>query len=322
MRDSFEREIDYLRVSLTNACNLRCIYCRPSKDGCQNKNSLTKKAYLQLVPLIASACQIKKIRLTGGEPLLYPHLAELISAFKKLPNVKKIALTTNGILLAAKLEQLKQNGLDEVNISLDSVDSEQFARITRGGSLPDVIHSIKKARLMDIPVKLNSVIIKGINERQILPLVQLAQAEKIPLRFIELMPFGTAAACHGVNETQIRQILSAHFGQLQAVEKADSGPAHYITAENFTAPIGFISTLSHNFCAQCSRIRLTSDGILRPCLLNYGGTDLLSLLKQNASDDIIKKAVKECVLHKPQRCQLINGSFELAKCNSMAQIGG
>ncbi len=324
MRDGFCREINYLRVSLTDSCNLRCLYCLP--DGCQtalhNDSLLSREDYLRLVPLITST-GITKIRLTGGEPLLYPHLKELISAFKKLKGIEKIALTTNGILLADKIAELAASGLNEINISLDALEPKVFSRLTRGGKLDKVLAGIKRCLRLNIPIKLNSVILQQVNDDQIIPLVQFAQDNGIPLRFIELMPFGAAEGRRGMDETALKNVLRGHFGSLQPLEAADrSSPAHYYLADKLTVPVGFISTLSHNFCSSCARIRLTSRGILRPCLLENSGTDLKQMINKGCCDEEIISAVKKCILSKPPCHNLAQHKNFGEECKSMSQIGG
>ena len=324
MRDGFYREINYLRVSLTDSCNLRCLYCLP--DGCKtalhDNSLLSHEDYLRLVPLIVST-GITKIRLTGGEPLLYPHLKELTAAFKKLKGIEKIALTTNGILLADKIDELAAGGLDEVNISLDAMDPELFSRLTHGGELHRVLSGIKRCLQLNLPIKLNSVIMQHVNDDQIIPLVQFAQDNNIPLRFIELMPFGAADGQRGMNEAALKNVLCKHFGSLRPVETSDkSSPAHYCIADKLTVPVGFISTLSHSFCSNCARIRLTSRGILRPCLLENSGTDLKQMINKGRCDEEILSAVRKCILNKPPCHNPAQQKNFAEECKSMSQIGG
>ena len=320
MRDCLGRTIDYLRISLTSGCNMRCMYCCPSGTGC-HAAMMPMADCLRLVPLIVST-GISKIRFTGGEPLLYPHLAELIAQFAKLPGVRKTAVTTNGILLAGQAEKLRHSGLNEVNISLDAVHDDVFFKMNKG-RLKDVLSGIEEAKRIGLAIKLNSVILKGVNEAEIVPLVQFAREHKIVLRFIELMPFGAAAHWQGASEAEIISAIEEEYGRLHDLKTGDKkSPAHYCTAEGFAVPVGFISAISHSFCAHCSRIRLTADGILRPCLLHSGGTDLKAMLKAGCSDEEIKEAVQKCIFHKPERHHLTQGLSEMKDCKSMVQIGG
>lgn len=320
MRDCLGRTIDYLRVSLTSGCNMRCMYCCPSGTG-SSVVMMPMAECLRLVPLIVST-GISRIRFTGGEPLLYPHLPELIARFKRLPGVRKTAVTTNGLLLAGQAEKLRCSGLDEVNISLDAVHDDVFFKMNKG-RLKDVLAGIEAAKNMGFAVKLNSVILKDLNESEIVPLVQFAQERKIVLRFIELMPFGAAAHWQGASEAEIISALEKEYGQLRDLRAVDrKSPAHYCTAEGFDVPVGFISAVSHSFCAHCSRIRLTADGILRPCLLHSGGTDLKAMAEAGCSDEEIKEAVQRCIFNKPERHHMAEGRPDLKDCKSMAQIGG
>lgn len=320
MRDCLGRTIDYLRISLTSGCNMRCTYCCPSGTG-SHAAMMPMADCLRLVPLIVST-GISRIRFTGGEPLLYPQLPELIAQFAKLPGVRKTAVTTNGLLLAGQAEKLQCSGLDEVNISLDAVHDDVFFKMNKG-RLKDVLSGIEEAKRIGLAVKLNSVILKDVNESEIVPLVQFAQEKKIVLRFIELMPFGPAAHWQGTNEAEIISALEKEYGRLHGLKAGDrKSPAHYCTAAGFSVPVGFISAVSHSFCAHCSRIRLTADGILRPCLLHSGGTDLKAMLKAGCSDEDIKEAVQKCIFHKPERHHMAERCPDMKDGRSMVQIGG
>lgn len=318
MKDRFKRNVDYLRVSLTGNCNLRCLYCMP-KSGCVlPSDTLRSEEFSHLLKLICTT-GIKKLRFTGGEPLLYPKLADLIARVSEFPSINKIELTTNGILLADKLEQLQKAGLTGANISLDCMDKNLFARITRGGDIDKVLASIYKAKELNLPIKLNSVILKGINEGEIIPLAKFAQRHKIPLRFIELMPMGEARLYAGIRETKIKQQLEQFFGKIVPLAETNS-PAHYYKVADFT--IGFISAVSHKFCANCNRLRLTSTGMLKPCLFAKSGVDLRALLRANKSDEQILQAVENAIYHKPQKHHFEDNNFADREDKLMSLIGG
>lgn len=320
MLDSFNRNIEYLRVSLTADCNLRCIYCMPEKGCVQKNKSLTQIEFWRLIKLICTL-GIKKIRLTGGEPLLYPNLPDLIKKIKDLTQIEEVALTTNGILLKNKAEQLKKSGLDSINVSLDCMNKNLFARITRGGDIDNVLNGIDKAQKAGMKLKINSVILQGINEQEIIPLADFAQHRKILLRFIELMPINVAQKYLGIEERIILQKLTDVFGKSNLIAENNS-PAHYYKFAGAEMPIGFISALTHKFCARCNRIRLTSTGFLKPCLHDSRGRDLKILLKEDASDERIVQAIKETVYKKPCCHHLNEASFVQKETRSMSLIGG
>ncbi len=322
MQDYCARNINYLRVSLTGCCNLRCLYCMP-KQGCSMpKESLNKNEFIKLISLIVET-GIKKLRFTGGEPLIYPELGDLIAHFKRQGSIEKIALTTNGILLQQKLAELVDCGLDEINLSLDTVDSELFKRLTRGGDIQNVFSGIKAAKMKNLPLKLNSVILQNINDEEkfLFPLIEFAQQHKLVLRFIELMPINVASHYNGVKEDRLKAVIAKKYGFFSLLKSGD-GPAHYYTVGDLPMKIGFISALSHEFCNQCNRIRLTSTGFLKPCLHQRRGIDLKQLLDISSSDEVLRKAIAECIYHKPPRHYLEDRSFKDKELMSMVQIGG
>ncbi len=322
MQDYYARDINYLRVSLTSCCNLRCLYCMP-KQGCSMpKHSLNKNEFIRLISLIMET-GIKKLRFTGGEPLIYPELGDLIAYFKRQKTIEKIALTTNGILLQQKLAELLASGLDEINLSLDTVDEALFKRLTRGGNIQDVFSGIKAANMKNLPLKLNSVILRGINddEKFLFPLIEFAQQHEVVLRFIELMPINVASQYQGVKEDDIKAVIAKKYGLFSSIKGGD-GPAHYYTVGDLPVKIGFISALSHEFCSQCNRMRLTSTGFLKPCLHQRCGVDLKKMIDAGADDDALQKAIVQCIYRKPSRHHLDDSSFAEKELMSMAKIGG
>ena len=320
MQDCFKRNIDYLRVSLTSNCNLRCQYCMPEQKIKQTEEMLSQKNLIHLVELISST-GIKKIRLTGGEPLLYPNIEDLIIRFKAIQGIEKIVLTTNGILLSNKVDVLKKAGISGINLSLDCIDKDLFREITRGGDIDKVILGIKLDKKENIPLKINSVIMQGINKKEIIPLIEFANDNKIDLRFIELMPMNVAKNFKAVKEDDLKAIISKKYGALKQIDVFE-GPAHYYQVENLSIKIGFISALSHKFCANCNRLRLTSTGILKPCLHYNSGVNLNDLLKKNVTDEEILAIIKDTIYHKPKNHHLENEAFSQKEDKSMSLIGG
>lgn len=320
MQDCFKRDIDYLRVSLTSNCNLRCQYCMPAQGVQQTNPILTQEELIHLVELISST-GIKKIRFTGGEPLLYPNIENLIVKFKHLPGIEKVVLTTNGMLLSTKAKLLAQSGIDGINLSLDCLNPQLFKEITRGGDVKRVLWGLKEAIAQDIPLKINSVIMQGVNEQEIIPLIELANEYKIALRFIELMPMNVARRFKAVSEDVLKTIIMTHYGKMYEVGIFE-GPAHYYEVDNLDINIGFISALSYKFCASCNRLRLTSTGILKPCLHYSKGENLASLLKNNVTDEQLLTIIKDVIYYKPQRHHLEDESFPQKEDKSMSLIGG
>lgn len=320
MQDCFNRNIEYLRVSLTAKCNLRCVYCMPENGCIVTKETLTFDEFWRLIKLICKT-GIKKIRLTGGEPLLYSNLLDLIRKIKNSTQIEEIALTTNGILLENKVEMLKKAGIDSINLSLDCLDKDLFFKITRDGDINSVLAGIDKACTSGIKLKINSVILKDINETEIIPLVNFAQKNNILLRFIELMPINAAQNYQGVDEVIILDKLTQFFGKAELILENNS-PAHYYNFADLKVPVGFISAMSHKFCAKCNRIRLTSVGFLKPCLHDNRGLDLKSLLKKGTSDEELMQKIKKTIYTKPQCHHLNDVSFAQKETQSMSLIGG
>ena len=280
MKDKFNREIDYLRISLTEACNLRCIYCMPDGDVCfKNDNGLTDDEIKYLIDIFGDI-GLKKIRFTGGEPLLRKNIVELVSKAKE-KEIGKIALTTNGVLLPKYLDELINAGLNEINISLDSLNEDVFKKITRGGNLISVVESIKKAVNKGIKVKINAVIVKGINDNEFLDLCKLSIHHKLDIRFIELMPIGEGTKYTGVSGKDLEKILKENFNIKEAKSDKDNGPAFYYRIEGAEGRVGFISALSNHFCESCNRIRITPDGVLKQCLHFKSGLDLKNILRED-----------------------------------------
>ena len=314
MKDKFNREIDYLRISLTEACNLRCIYCMPEGDVCfKNDNGLTDDEIKYLIDIFGDI-GLKKIRFTGGEPLLRKNIVELVSKAKE-KEIGKIALTTNGVLLPKYLDELINAGLNEINISLDSLKEDVFKKITRGGNLISVVESIKKAVNKGIKVKINAVIVKGINDNEFLDLCKLSIHHKLDIRFIELMPIGEGTKYTGVNGKDLEKILKENFNIKEAKSDKDNGPAFYYRIEGAEGRVGFISALSNHFCESCNRVRITPDGVLKQCLHFKSGLDLKNILREDTA------RIKETIYNKPQGHRFIEDR-KTEDDRFMFQIGG
>jgi cyclic pyranopterin phosphate synthase len=275
--DRYGREITYLRISVTDRCNYRCVYCMPpeGKPRLQHTDILSYEEIIE-VARQAAALGIRRIRLTGGEPLVRRSLEFLVSSLAGLPGIEEVSLTTNGTLLAAMVASLAQAGLKRVNISLDTLRPERFSAITRGGSLGTVMDGLAAAeRTGLLPIKLNAVVIKGVNDDEIRDLAGLTLDHPWDVRFIELMPVGNDNAWGDgfphpadrfVSVQEMRKVLEP-MGLMPVDERTGNGPARVFRIPGAQATVGFISPISDHFCDSCNRLRLTADGHLRPCLL-------------------------------------------------------
>jgi cyclic pyranopterin phosphate synthase len=320
MLDKFGREIDYLRISVTRNCNLNCIYCVPDKVETPEANCNTFLSAVDIGTVTAAMAKlgIKKVRLTGGEPLLRPDLEKIIGNIANISGITEIAMTTNGIGLAERAGQLKSAGLKRVNISIDSLENDKFARITGGGNLARVlkgIHSVVRAGLT--PVHLNMVVMKGINDNEIDRFIELTRDNPVNVRFIELMPIGDFGKNYTDHVVFNRNIIAAR-PELQAVND-DGGkqPARYYRIGGYCGQIGFISPLSHKFCVSCNRIRLTCEGTLKPCLGDNREIDLAPVLRREPEK--LEWYIQKAIFRKPASHHF-EQSF-VSKRN-MAAIGG
>ena len=323
MKDKYGREIDYLRISLTDRCNLRCIYCmeEDNNEFFEEEDKLTKDEILKIVS-VSAKLGVKKIRLTGGEPLVRKDIIELMDGINNIEGIEGIYLTTNGILLSEKVEALKKAGLKGVNISLDSLKEKMFHDLTRLGDLKKVLSAIEKCLELGIKVKLNTVMIKGKNDDEILDFVNLTIKKNLDVRFIELMPIGVGGKFEGVSNEDILNLIRNNYKNIEEVNRSkDGGPASYVKLENAKGKIGFISAISNCFCEDCNRIRLTSEGFLKQCLhFNYG-IDLRKLLRSGASENDILNVIKDNIYNKPEKHLFMKKSND-KELKFMNQIGG
>jgi len=325
LSDSFQRPINYLRISVTDRCNLRCIYCMPASGvSLMSHNDILTYEEIYTVARAAAELGINKIRLTGGEPLVRSGLPKLIQMLAKIEAIDDISLTTNGILLGRYAAELKSAGLQRVNVSLDTLKPDRFKLITRlGNNLGEVLEGIEVARSVGLnPVKLNMVVMSGINDDELLDFAAKTIADDWHVRFIELMPFvgdGTTPR-RFVSASEMRQRLEP-MGELEpCLPSMGNGPAKYFRFPHAKGTIGFITPISEHFCFQCNRMRLTADGKLRPCLLSDYEIDLKQPLRSGISSAGLKKLIKQAVANKPLRHQLAKGY--VPKQRPFSQVGG
>ena len=323
MKDRFGREIDYLRVSVTDNCNLRCVYCMDEKDNkfLKKDEKLTDDEIYRVVKESAKL-GIKKVRITGGEPLVRPGVVDLIGKINSIEGIEEIYLTTNGILLADRLDELVKNGLKGVNISLDSLKEDRFNKLTRLGHVDNVLAAIDKAISLGIKVKLNTVIVNDINKDEIMDFVNLTKEKEIDVRFIELMPIGIAINYKGVANEEVLNIIRRKASDFEEVVRNQSGgPATYIRLNGAKGKVGFISAMSNCFCEDCNRIRLTPEGFLKQCLHFDYGVDLKSMLREGVNDEKLKEVIYNNIYDKPEKHLFLEDS-EHKELKFMNQIGG
>ena len=330
MKDHFGRNINYLRLSITDRCNLRCKYCMPNGvEFTPHEQILTYEEFLR-VARAAVHLGIPRFKITGGEPLVRKGVTDFIAALKRLPGVEEVTLTTNGVRLAELIPALKAAGvdgvegrpdvLDGVNISLDAADPETFQAITGFDQLGNVLAGLDASLAAGLHTKINFVLLAGCAGR-VLPVAKLAQSRPVDVRFIEVMPIGAGAESRGLAPAEARKLLLAQWPDLHPVdEHRGNGPAHYDASARLLGRIGWIEAVSHAFCASCNRARVTSTGLLKPCLCYGEGTDLRALLRGGAGDAALEQAMAATIYEKPRSHCF--GTGRITEQHVMAAIGG
>lgn len=323
MLDRYGRVINYLRISVTDRCNLRCCYCMP--EGVQDvgmKNILTFEEIWEIVRTGVSL-GITHIRITGGEPLVRKGCVDLIRGIREIPVVETITMTTNGVLLGNYGKQLKEAGVDGVNISLDTLDPEEFYKITGKRELQEVLAGIRAAKTAGLPVKLNAVNRKELDP---IPLVRYAQEENLPLRFIEMMPVGYGKKYVGRSNEELRETLEAVCGKAECMTNREelsrmgSGPAVYYQFSDLKVPVGFISAIHGKFCDTCNRVRLTAEGYLKLCLCYDEGEDLRRVLREGEKENL-RTIMEQTIFRKPA-AHCFERPAEMTETHEMVKIGG
>ena len=325
MFDRYQREIHYLRLSVTALCNLRCRYCMPDGvEKLEREAVLTYEEFLRLAALFAR-CGIDTVRVTGGEPLVRKNVAQLVAGLKETPGIRRVTLTTNAVLLAEQLPALLDAGLDSVNISLDTLRPEVFRQITARDDFAAVQAGLQAALESGLPVKLNCVPQAGVNEGELEALAALAKDNAMQVRFIEMMPIGYGAAMPCISGPELRARFARRWPELAPLSPAQEhalgdGPAVYYTVPGWQGSIGFIAAVHGKFCASCNRVRLTSQGFLRPCLASETGCDLRALLRSGADDAQLLAAIRETIWAKPREHHFNDSSMPATR--GMYRIGG
>jgi cyclic pyranopterin phosphate synthase len=325
LTDSFNRRIDYLRISITDKCNLRCVYCISSKGlkTFNNAEIMTDEEIVRFVRIVHKH-GLRKVRITGGEPLMRKNILSLISSVKNI-GISDLSLTTNGIMLAELAGALKKAGLDRVNISLDTMNAEKYKEITKGGDINRVLEAIKEAERVGLsPVKINVVPIRGINDNEILSFASLTIKKDCHIRFIEFMPVTSDGMwrrekCVGSDE--IIEIIS-RLGRLESFKFRGEGPSRNYRIKGAVGVIGIISPITDHFCNSCNRLRLTSNGKIRPCLFSKDEVDIRTPMRNGADDDEIERLFLYTVSIKPERHKLDENIAVADHIRNMSRIGG
>lgn len=330
MRDPHDREINYLRISITDRCNLRCIYCMP-KEGVSSIGHDDILHYEEILRIVKVAVRlgITKVRITGGEPLVRRGVIDFISSLKKIQELKDISLTTNAILLENYAEALFKAGIRRINISLDSLDPGKYERITRGGSLQTALKGIESAYQHGFsPIKINTVAIRGFNEDEILDFARMTLEKPFRVRFIELMQMGNAIPWNEGTFLPTEEIIarlrsSFRLEAVNGTRDESAGPADRYRIHDGVGEIGFISPVSQHICRSCNRLRLTAEGHLRACLLSDEELDVKTLLRQGCSDEDIEATLREIIARKPLQHGTGLDKSSFRKCmRHMSSIGG
>ncbi len=326
--DNFGRTITYLRISVTDRCNLRCVYCMP-REGLQWQRREDQLSVDEIVRVVEVAAEggVRRVRLTGGEPLVHPRIVDIVHRIAAIPGIQEVSLTTNAMLLEKLAQPLAQAGLKRVNISMDTLDADKFRRITRGGDVSRVWKGIAAAQQAGLaPLKINTVIVRGLNSDELIPLARLTIENNWHVRFIEIMPIGNVQDWGEGFPVFDGRYMSVHdmraqlsvLGLQPVVAPIGNGPARTYRIPDSLGTVGFISPLGEHFCQNCNRLRLTSDGKLRPCLALPNEVSLREPLR---AGDSLHGYFQQAVLQKPQRHDM-HAAVSVEAQRGMSQLGG
>lgn len=321
MRDSYGREIDYMRISITDRCNLRCKYCMPKGISWLPQEEILTLEEIRDVCSQAASIGIRKIKVTGGEPLVRRGCPALVSMLKQVPGICQVTLTTNGVLLKEYVQELAEAGLDGMNVSLDTLDEETYAAITGTAALPNVLEGLRETEKYGIPTKINAVLQKGVNEDEWRTLAELARDRKVDVRFIEMMPIGYGKGYEPVSNRILLERMKEFYGELQPESRIHgNGPAAYYRIPGFQGCIGVISPIHGKFCSHCNRIRMTATGQLKSCLC-YDSTVSVKEAVRQGNQEEVKRLLMEAITGK-QREHCFDHRETITEYKEMARIGG
>ena len=325
MKDSFDRKIDYMRISVTDRCNLRCRYCMPEGTEKVPMREILSYEEMLLAAEAAASLGISRFKVTGGEPLVRKGVTGFLADLKKVPGVSEVTLTTNGTLLMSNLSEIKAAGVSGINISLDTMKPERFKEITGTEGLRDVLDGIQAALDSNIPIKINTVLLEGVNQDEWRDIIGFAERYPVAVRFIEMMPIGYGRDFSPVKNSDIlKEIEALYPGSAEDTGVRGNGPAVYIKPPGFLGSIGFISPVSSPFCSSCNRIRLTSMGKIKPCLC-YGDTvDLKPILREKEGEErraLLREAIEKAIRLKPE-AHCFDKKEGVTEGSKMVSIGG
>ena len=323
MYDKNGRSIDYLRISITDRCNLRCIYCMPEEGVCAMEHTQILK-FEEIVRLvrIMTGLGIRHLRITGGEPMARRSCLKLVKQLNEVPGVESISMTSNGILLRDKVHEAKESGITSLNISIDALDPDTYSQLTRGGDVGQALSTFRQALDEGMNVKINTVPVRGINEKNLAAIASLARENPVCVRFIELMPIGSGSRVERIPSAEVMELLQGAYGKPETDDAPHGhGPARYVRYPGFQGSVGFISAVSHEFCETCNRVRLTADGRLQLCLNHPQGIDLRQMLRRGAEDGASLEAVRSAIEEKPDRHAFYEQISDHEN-RSMNEIGG
>ncbi|MBQ6928945.1 MAG: GTP 3',8-cyclase MoaA [Oscillospiraceae bacterium] len=325
MIDNFGRKIDYIRISVTDRCNLRCVYCMPEEgvETLMHRDILTFDEIIRVCRVLATQ-GLKKVKITGGEPLVRRGVANLIKQIKDVDGIESVTITTNGVLLAEQYQNLVGAGVDSITVSLDTTDREKYAQITRRDEFVNVINGIKYAQKQGkVRLKINTVPMNASKE-DILSLVEFARDYDTDVRFIEVMPIGAGVDCDSFTEDDFKKIIEEKYGPLTfCSEVRGNGPSVHYSLEGFKGKIGFISAVSHKFCDSCNRVRLTADGYLKTCLQFEAGVHIAGCLRSGKTDKELLDVLLQGIAQKPKSHKFDQkDNLENRELRNMSQIGG
>lgn len=320
MQDCYKRTIDYMRVSITDRCNLRCKYCMPDGIFWIPMEGILTLEEIREVCCQAAKSGIRKIKVTGGEPLVRKGCTELIGMLKAVPGIEQVTLTTNGILLSQYAQELYQNGLDGVNVSLDTLDPAKYTEITGYNGLEEVLRGIEEMGKYPVPVKINTVLQNGrLDEWR--ELIELTRNRKLDVRFIEMMPIGCGKKFDAISNEYVLERIRAELGEPQREHKVHgNGPAIYYKIPGFLGSVGFISAVHGKFCGQCNRIRLTATGQLKPCLCYDETISLREALRSGQTEEV-ERLIRQAIIQKPRE-HCFEKIDMVTETREMAKIGG
>ncbi|MFN5619993.1 MAG: GTP 3',8-cyclase MoaA [Flavobacteriales bacterium] len=324
VKDNHGRTIDYLRLAITDRCNLRCSYCMPAEGlSWLTRDELLSFEEIERLLAICSSLGIRKVRFTGGEPFVRKDFDKLLKKVAQSNLFEFISITTNGVLTAPHIPLLQSIGIDSVNLSLDSTNRERFLAITRRDEFDAVMQTLDGLLAAGIPTKINAVIMEGLNEEELIPLAMLSKASPVDVRFIEEMPFNGKGGRHAMKYTRsgLLDALQAHFGPLQKREGAPHSTSENYHIHGHQGNVGIIAAWSRTFCGSCNRLRLTPSGQFKTCLYGKNDLDIKHLMRSGLDDRELAEAIASCVMHKPLdglQAEALRSPVE----ESMATIGG